>query len=294
MKHAFLKPRYWPVWLLLGFVRLAIRLPYGLQLKLGRALGFLLRHLAKRRWRITLVNLERCFPELGAAAREQLARRHFDSLGMAFIEIGMCWWADAARLKRLVRLEGVEHLQAARAQGRGVILLSAHFTTLEIGGRLLGLATDFHLMYRPNQNALIEEVMRRSRERHFDRAIPRNDVRLMLKSLKEGKPVWYAPDQGYRGKNSEMVPFFGIPAPTNTATSRLARMSGAPVVPFFVERLPGKQGYALMLEPALQGFPSDDPTADALRINRLLEERIRRVPEQYLWSHDRFKIVPRD
>ena len=294
MKHAFLKPRYWPVWLLLGFVRLVIRLPYDLQLKLGRALGFLLRHLAKRRWRITLVNLERCFPELDAAAREQLARRHFDSLGMAFIEIGMCWWADAARLKRLVRLEGVEHLQAARAQGHGVILLSAHFTTLEIGGRLLGLATDFHLMYRPNQNALIEEVMRRSRERHFDRAIPRNDVRLMLKSLKEGKPVWYAPDQGYRGKNSEMVPFFGIPAPTNTATSRLARMSGAPVVPFFVERLPGKQGYALMLEPALQGFPSDDPTADALRINRLLEERIRRVPEQYLWSHDRFKIVPRD
>ncbi|MGE5624061.1 MAG: lipid A biosynthesis lauroyl acyltransferase, partial [Bacillota bacterium] len=261
MKRAFLKPRYWPVWLLLGFVRLAILLPYPVQLGLGRTLGWLLRHAAKRRWRITLVNLERCFPELDAPAREALARRHFDSLGMAFLEIGMCWWADAARLKKLVHIEGVENLHAARAKGKGVILLSAHFTTLEIGGRLLGLATDFHLMYRPNQNALIEEVMRRSRERHFDRAIPRNDVRLMLKSLKDGKPVWYAPDQGYRGKNSEMIPFFGIPAPTNTATSRLARASGAPVVPFFVERLPGTQGYALSLEPALEGFPGDDPAA---------------------------------
>lgn len=294
MKRAFLNPRYWPVWLLLGFVRVAILLPYPLQLALGRGLGRLLRHTATRRWRITLVNVERCFPELDAAARERLARRHFDSLGMAFLEIGMCWWANARRLKRLVRIEGMEHLRAARAQGRGVILLSAHFTTLEIGGRLLGLSTDFHLMYRPNQNALIEDVMRRSRERHFDRAIPRNDVRLMLKSLKDGKPVWYAPDQGYRGKNSEMIPFFGIPAPTNTATSRLARMSGAPVVPFFVERLPGTEGYALKLEPALERFPGDDPVADALRINKLLEERIRRVPEQYLWSHDRFKVVPRD
>ncbi len=294
MKRALFNPHYWPVWLLLGFVRLAIYLPYGMQLRLGRGLGWLLRLLARRRWRITLVNLERCFPELDQAGRERLARRHFDSLGMAFIEIGMCWWASAERLKRLAHIEGVENLHAARARGHGVILLSAHFTTLEIGGRLLGLCTDFHLMYRPNQNALIEEVMRRSRERHFDRAIPRNDVRLMLRSLKEGKPVWYAPDQGYRGKNSEMVPFFGIPAPTNTATSRLARTSGAPVVPFFVERLPGTQGYALVLEPALEGFPTDDPAADALRINKLLEERIRRVPEQYLWSHDRFKVVPRD
>src|SRR5215469_2709878 len=259
MKQVFLKPRYWPVWLLLGFVRLAILLPFGAQLALGRMLGWTLRHAAKRRWRITLVNLERCFPELDASARERLARKHFDSLGMAFFEIGLCWWGRTERLKRLAQVSGAENLNAARAEGKGVILLSAHFTTLEIGGRLLGLATDFHLMYRPNQNALIEEVMRRSRERHFDRAIPRNDVRLMLKSLKEGKPVWYAPDQGYRGKNSEMIPFFGIPAPTNTATSRLARASGAPVVPFFVERLPGTRGYSLTLLPALEGFPTEDP-----------------------------------
>jgi len=294
MKAALLKPRYWPIWLLLGFMRLATYLPYALQLMLGRALGLVLRLLSRRRWRVTLVNLERCFPELGAAARLGLARRHFGSLGQAFIEFGMCWWGSAARLRRWGSLEGLEHLQTARARGKGVILLSAHFTTLEISGRMLGLYTDLHLMYRPNENLLIEEIMRGSRERHFERAIPRNDVRLMLRSLKEGKPVWYAMDQGFRGKNSAMVPFFGVPAPTNTALTRLAQASGAPVVPFFAERLPGAQGYKLYLLPALEDFPTNDPATDALRVNKLLEERIRRVPEQYLWSHDRFKVVPRN
>lgn len=294
MKAGFLHPRYWGVWLLLAGVRVLTWLPDRLQVVLGRWLGRLLRRFARRRWQITLLNLQRCFPELDSGARATLAERHFDSLGLAFIEIGLCWWGDARSLRRRVRIEGLEHLRAARAAGRGVILLTGHFTTLEIGGRLLGLFTDFHLLYRPHQNPLIEYLMRRSRERHFERAIPRQDVRLMLKSLKEGKPVWYAPDQGYRGKHSAMVPFFGVPAPTNVALARLVRLSGAPVVPFFVERLPGARGYLLSLRPALEGFPGDDPAADALRINRLLEEQIRRVPEQYLWSHDRFKSVPRD
>ncbi|MHB8424659.1 MAG: LpxL/LpxP family Kdo(2)-lipid IV(A) lauroyl/palmitoleoyl acyltransferase [Gammaproteobacteria bacterium] len=293
MQYRFLKPRYWNIWLLLGFIRMAVLLPYAWQLALGRGLGRLLRP-AQRRWRITVMNLQRCFPELDGPANLALAKKHFESLGIAFLEIGLCWWGEAERLRRLVQIEGLENLQAARALGRGVILVAGHFTTLEIGGRLLGLYTDFHLMYRPSQNALIESVMRRSRERHFDRAIPRQDVRLMLKSLKEGKPVWYAPDQGYRGRHSEMIPFFGIPAPTNTALSRLARASGAPVVPFFVERLPGTRGYKLTLDPMLTGFPGGDTVADALRVNRLLEEQIRRAPEQYLWSHDRFKVVPRD
>jgi Kdo2-lipid IVA lauroyltransferase/acyltransferase len=294
MKPEFFKPGYWGIWLLLGFIRMAILLPYPLQLRIGRGLGRILRAVSPRRWRITLVNLEKCFPELDNEAREGLARDHFDSLGIAFLEFGMCWWMSEKRLRKLGQIEGLEHLQAARAKGHGVILLGAHFTTLEITGRLLGLHTDLHLMYRPIDNPLIEEVMRASRERLFERAIPRQDVRLMLKSLKSGKPVWYATDQGYRGKYSEMIPFFGVPAPTNVATSRLARTSSAPVVPFFAMRLPRNQGYKLTVEPALGNFPTDDPAADALRLNQRLEQRIRLAPEQYLWSHDRFKVVPRD
>ncbi|HEX6549764.1 MAG TPA: LpxL/LpxP family Kdo(2)-lipid IV(A) lauroyl/palmitoleoyl acyltransferase [Gammaproteobacteria bacterium] len=294
MKREFLKPRYWGIWLLLGFIRLAVQLPYPAQLGIGRMLGRILRTVSGRRWRITLVNLEKCLPELDRGARERLARAHFDALGIAFLEFGMCWWMSEKRLRKLGQVEGLEHLQAARAKGHGVILLSAHFTTLEITGRLLGLHTDLHLMYRKIDNPVIEEVMRASRERIFERAIPREDVRLMFKSLKSGKPVWYATDQGYRGKHSEMVPFFGIPAPTNVALSRLARTSGAPVVPFFAMRLPDAKGYKLMIEPEVGNFPSDDPIADALQLNQRLEQRIRLAPEQYLWSHDRFKVVPRD
>lgn len=293
MKRALFHPRYWPTWLLLGFMRVAILLPLAAQLAIGRVIGRTLRLLARRRWRIACVNLERCFPELDTHARRRLALQHFDSLGMALMEFGLCWWASRKRLERWCTIEGLEHLAVARAQGRGVILLSAHFTTLEICGRMLRMHTDLHLMYRPIRNPVIEHVMRVSREKLFERAIPRNEVRQLLKSLKEGKPVWYATDQGYRGKDSRMVPFFGIPAPTNTVLSRLAKSTGAPVVPFFGRRLPGTRGYHLALGPALQGFPSEDPEADALRVNAWLEDCIRRAPEQYLWIHDRFKIVPR-
>ena len=282
------------MWLLMGYIRLGVMLPSPVQIALGRATGWLVWHVASRRRRITLKNLELCFPELDAAARLHLAREHFASMGMAIIEFGMCWWASPERIAKLGPVEGVEHLKAARAKGKGVILLAGHFTTLEICGRMLGLHTDLYLLYRPIPNPVIEYVQRTAREKLFDLAIQRNDVRTLLRGLKEGKPIWYATDQGYRGKNSLMVPFFGIPAPTNAAITRLSESSGAPVVPLFGERLPGKQGYKVTIHPALEDFPSADPAADMLLLNRSLEAHIRHVPDQYLWSHDRFKVVPRD
>ncbi|HET6725484.1 MAG TPA: LpxL/LpxP family Kdo(2)-lipid IV(A) lauroyl/palmitoleoyl acyltransferase [Gammaproteobacteria bacterium] len=293
MSAAFLKPRYWPLWLALGAIRLATLLPYRAQRPLGFAAGSVIRLFAGRRRRITRINLERCFPELTPAARRRLEKQHFQSLGMGLIELGMCWWASPERLRRLVRIEGLEHLQAATAKGRGAMLLTAHFTTLEIGGAMLTLFVRLHAMYRPNRNPLLDAVIRRGRERRAEHAIPRDDVRAMLKSLKAGVPIWYAPDQGYRGRNSVVAPFFGVPAPTNPATGRIARVSGAPVTPFFVRRLANGDGYLIRLLPALTDFPSGDDAADAARVNAVLEAGIRDCPEQYLWSHDRFKIVPR-
>ncbi len=276
-------------------MRLVVMCPYRVQLMAGYSLGWIIRMLAKRRWHVTLLNLRMCFPEMTEAQRLKIARKHFASIGTGIIEFGMCWWMSEKRLRRLAyEVQGVENLYKARAQGHGVLLLAGHFTQLEMVGRILSLHTDLHLLYRPIPNPVIEEVMRRNRERLFERAIPRDDVRTLLKSLKQGKPIWYAIDQGYRGKDSIMVPFFGIPAPTNPALSRVVRSSQAAVVPFFGERLPGTRGYSLRVYPALKDFPSDDPAADALRINKLLEENIRRAPEQYLWSHDRFKQVPRE
>ncbi len=271
---------------------LIAQLPYRAQLELGNILGRILYHASPARRHIATVNLDLCFPELSATERAILLRRHFSSLGMSAVETAMSWWTPDKKLRRLARIEGLEYLEQAKKTGKGVILLSAHFTTLEIGARMLIMRTLFHGMYREHKNPLFEAVMRRARERYCDQAIPRGDVRAFLDSLKMGLPVWYAPDQNYGREHSIFVPFFGVPAATITSTARLARISGAPVVPFFQHRLPGAQGYALTLLPALDNFPSGDVEADTLRINQLIEQQIRRAPEQYLWAHRRFKTRP--
>ncbi len=292
LHRRFLAPRFWLTWLLLGIMWLIAQLPYRAQRAIGNILGRIMYHASPWRRHIAAVNLRSCFPELSGPERATLLRRHFSSLGMGAVETAMSWWTPDKKLRRLARIEGLEHLERAKKMGKGVILLSAHFTTLEIGAHLLAMHTLFHAMYRKHKNPLFEAVMRRARERRCEYAIPRGDVRAFLNSLKMGLPVWYAPDQNYGRKHSIFVPFFGVPAATNTSTARLARLSGAPVVPFFQHRLPGAQGYALTLLPALDDFPSEDVEADTLRINQLIEQQIRRAPEQYLWAHRRFKTRP--
>ena len=293
LEHArHFSPRYWLTWLLLGIMWLIAQLPYRAQLTLGNILGRIMYHASPARRHIAAVNLRLCFPDLGEPARADLLRRHFISLGMSAVETAMSWWTPDKKLRRLAHIEGLEHLEKARKMGKGVILLSAHFTTLEIGAHLLAMHVQFHAMYREHKNPLFDAVMRRARERRCEYAIPRGDVRAFLNSLKMGLPVWYAPDQNYSSKNTVFVPFFGVPASTTTATSRLARMSGAAVVPFFQHRLPGAQGYALTLLPALTRFPSEDVEADTLRINQLIEAQILKTPEQYLWVHRRFETRP--
>ncbi len=285
-------PRFWPTWLMFGSLWLVTRLAFSWQMAIGSTIGTLALRLAGRRRHIAAVNLRLCFPEKTDAERERLLKRHFEALGKGVVETALCWWGRPAQLRPKVRLLGLEHLHQASDRGRGVILLSAHFTTLELGGRLLALHTPFHVLYRQHKNPLFQTVMHRARRRRFERAIARDDTRALLASLKAGMPVWYAPDQNHAGPQSLFAPFFGIQASTLTATARLARLSSAPVVPFFQARLPGSQGYLLLLCPALEGFPGDDLEQDTARINRLIESVIREIPEQYLWVHRRFKTRP--
>jgi KDO2-lipid IV(A) lauroyltransferase len=288
--YRFLAPRYWPVWLALGMVRLLVALPYGAQQVAGRIIGRTALAFTRQRRAIAARNFELAFPELDVTARRKLLRRHFESLGMSIIETGMCWWASDGRIARLVEVSGLEHIEAALAAGHGAIMLTGHFTTLDLGGRFLTRVAPVSAMYRPHRNPLFEEIMRRGRERSAREAFVKTDVRAMIRALRTNHLVWYAPDQAHkRGKYSAVVPFFGVPAPTNTATSSFARLGQAPVIPFFPLRLPGRAGYRLEILPPLNDFPGSDPVADALRINRLLEERIRLCPEQYLWVHRRFK-----
>jgi KDO2-lipid IV(A) lauroyltransferase len=256
---------------------------------MGRILGRAIYCLAKR-WRlVTYSNLRRCFPDKSRREHRRLAIAHFESIGVGLFELAMGWWSSERRLRRLVTVSGLEHLEQARAKGSGVLIMSAHFTSFEIGGRLLGLFAPFYLMYRPNRNAVLEYIVRRARGRHFQGIIPSNNIRELMRRLREGHCVWYAPDLGYTRKNHVLAPFFNQPAPTNPATSRIARSTGAPVVPFYPERLPGARGYRLHLLPAIDDFPSEDPEADTVRTNSILENQIRQMPAQYFWSFDRFK-----
>lgn len=292
-RAALLHPRFWPLWLGLGLLWLVVQLPYGALLALGRLLGAVMYRVSRRR-PVAARNLELCLPELDAAARDRLLRDNFASSGIAFFEMAMSWWWPRERLARLAHIEGLEHLQAAQREGHGVILMALHFTTLEIGAALLGQRHTIDGMYREHKNALFDYIQRRGRERHNrdSTAIEREDVRTMLKVLRQGRAIWYAPDQDYGRKQSVFVPLFGIEAATVTATTKFARLGRALVVPFTQERLADGSGYRLVVHPPLADFPGASEEADCLRINQWVEQAVRACPAQYLWAHRRFKTRP--
>ena len=293
-RPALLHPRYWPLWLGLGLLWLIVRLPYRVLLALGRLVGRLMHVFMRERRDVAEVNLQLCFPQWTEERRRQVLRDNFESNGIALFEMAMAWWWPRQRLARLAHVEGLEHLHNAAAAGQGVVLVSLHFTTLELGAALLGQRVTIDGMYREHRNPVFDLVQRRGRERHNAdaRAIEREDVRAMFKSLRSGRAIWYAPDQDYGRKASVFVPFFGVPAATVTATSAFARLGKAQVVPFTQTRLPDAQGYRLTVHAPLADFPCGDETADALRINQWAEQAIEQQPEQYMWVHRRFKTRP--
>jgi KDO2-lipid IV(A) lauroyltransferase len=293
VKVRFLHPKYWTTWLGLGLLRLFEPLPLAFLYLLGRGVGTLFFLLPTSFKRTARRNIELCLPELDVSTRERILKEHFRALGVALFEIAVSWWSSDELILRTTRIEGLEHLEAARRAGRGALLLSAHFTTIEISCRALAARLPLNVMYRPTKNEVIGAFLQSRRAGQTRRAIPRDDVRTLVKALKEGDVVWYAPDQSFRKKGAQMVPFFGIPAATNTATSRIAGMTHALVLPYFFERLPGG-GYRGVIHPPLENFPTDDPIADTERFNRIIEAEVRRVPEQYLWIHRRFKGLSPD
>lgn len=283
-------PRYWPTWLAVGLLRLISLLPYPLIMAIGYLIGSLLYPLAQRRRQIAEINLQLCLPALNRTQRRRLIRSHFHALGKGLVEISMAWWWPQRRLEKLLlRIDGMEHLPPVDSP-HGNIYLTAHFSSLELSGRYLGARRASYAMYRPNENPVLEQLIRHYRGTHLLGLIPRNDVREMVRVLKNHGSVWFAPDQNYAHKGKVFADFMGVPAATHTATSRFARSSGARVIPFVLFRVPG--GYHLRIEPPLDEFPSDDPLRDAERINAQFAEWVRIAPEQYNWIHRRFKTRP--
>lgn len=289
----FWHPRYWPVWLGLGFLWLASLFPVRAQLAFGSLLGGLVSRAVPDRRRVAAINLALCFPERTPAERAAILRQHFASLGMTLMEHGMAWWSSDALVRERVEVTGAEHLLSAVATGRGVVLLTGHFGAQEFTGRAIRFVTPvFGALYRPNKNAFVDEILRRIRARSADLMIPKQSMRRMIRSLRQGTPVWYAPDQSHRRSFSALIPFCGEPAMTTTALSEIARLGNALVVPVLPRRYPDTGRYSLEILPALADFPGVTPEEDAVRVNALLEEHIRKAPEQYFWIHRRFKGRP--
>ena len=259
-------------------------------MRLGRVAGALL----PGRRRIVRRNLQICFPQLDLQQIEVLTKRQFENVGAFFPEVANTWFGSTERVAHLFRIEGVEHLHAALARGKGVLLFSGHFTTLEICVPVIkSLVPCYAFMFRARSNALLNAVQTRGRRRAAHVALANNDVRAVLRLLRKNAVVWYAPDQA-SGDRGELLPFFGEPAMTSTAASRLARVSGAAVIPLFFRRLPDYSGYLLRFHAPLAGLPSADATHDTARLVAVLEDFVRECPEQYFWTHRKFKNRPVD
>ena len=267
-------------------------LPLQVLARIGEAAGAILYFLGGERRHICLTNLARCLPEMPEAERVALAKAHFRAFGRSVLERSILWWAPRARVMRLVRIVGLERIRALK--GKPLVLLAPHFVGLDAGCTRLTCEIDIAGIYSKQKNRVFDALLLSGRTRFGrQRAISRQEgVRPALAALKEGIPFYYLPDQDYGPREAIFVPFFAASAATITGLSRLTRLSGARVLPCVTRMLPGGAGYELVCHPVWENFPSDDDAADARRMNAFIEERVREMPEQYFWTHKRFKTRP--
>ncbi len=291
-RYSKLSPRLWPFWLGVGLLRLVGLLPHRWLMSLGSLLGRLLYLVASSRRHIAEKNLAICFPEMSEAERGELLKENFRNLGRMICESTIIWWGTRNELQQLAHIKGAEHIEKALAQGKGVIALAAHFTSLEVSAIILSLVVPCYFMYRPHNDPVMEEFIYSHRMRWFDKSIPRDGVRQMIRSLRQNRVIWYAQDQNTKRSEALFVRFFGLTASTNSATARLAKVTGAAVVPYHVVRRENGDGYDVQFEPPLEEFPSDNIVADTQRVNDIVERWVRQCPEQYLWVHRRFRTQP--
>lgn len=277
--------------LVFGFMYLAHFLPLAAIAAIGNFVGTALYWIIAERRRVVRTNLAKCFPDMPPRKREGLARAHFRAFCRSFIERSILWWAPRARIERLVRVEGREHLE--RHRGKPVILFSPHFVGLDTAISRLSMEFPLAGIYSSQKDPRFEALMYRGRARFGVQLFPRHTgLRKSLRAMRAGACFYYLPDLDYGPRGSVFVPFFGVPAATVTGMSHIARATGARVLPVVTRVLPGGAGYVVRIYPGWEGYPTGDDIADARRMLAFIEERVLEMPEQYYWIHKRFKTRP--
>jgi KDO2-lipid IV(A) lauroyltransferase len=291
--RSYLAPKYWLLWIAIGLLRLSVYLPPAAIQRLGSVVGILIYRVIPSRRRAAHINIKQAFPKFSKKEIEALNKKSFKSMGTSIFEMGIAWFEKSSVLKQQCQIEGKEYLDQAIKNNKAVILLTGHFTTLEMGGRLIGhYVNKYNAIFKKAHNPLFNALMVHYRSKMGDELIENKNVRSIIHGLKKGHTTWFAPDQDFRYQDIVFTPFLGGIASTLTATAKIAKMTKAAVVPFYPVRLDNGKGFKLIILPALENFPSGDIEADSARVNKAIEEMVYANPEQYLWLHKRFKTQP--
>jgi Kdo2-lipid IVA lauroyltransferase/acyltransferase len=267
-------------------------LPLPVLGRIGEAVGSLLFRLVGSRRHITLTNLRLCLPKLSEEERRRIAKEHFRAYARSVLERGVLWWAPESRLRRLIQVE--PRIPLDTMQSGPTILLCPHFVSLDVGGVAVALETSACSIYTRQQNKVFDEALRKGRSRfHPVRLFSRGEgVKPIIRAMREGLPFFMLPDMDFGEKDSEFVPFFGIPAATLTAPARIAAATKAKVIPVIANYLPGYRGWKITFFPPWEDYPGDDMVAATRRMNAFIEERVMEAPAEYFWTHKRFKTRP--
>lgn len=289
----YLKPKNWFVLLLLMMARLIAFFPIKIIQSLGKSIGMLLYCIPSNRKDIAKKNIQLCFPDLNNEEQSKLVKDHFISLGIGFFEVCIARWKSDQNLAKVTQIEGLDILQKAVMKDSGVVLLSAHFTMLEIsafiGREIIAPGMPEMVgMYRVGSNPIINRFFRNARLKSVDSLVTKFEVKDLIKALKAKKIVWYASDQNFIGKNSVDVSFFGQDAPTTTAICRFVEMTGCTVLPYFPKRLENGD-YVLTVYPEMNNEDCKNPEKFLQRFYDCLESHVMDKKEQYYWVHRRFK-----
>ncbi len=222
----------------------------------------------------------------------QLIHNNILAHGTGLIEAGMAWWHSDHTLNAFTRYTGFQHYQEAQNQGRGVILLSGHFTTLELGARLLAMKIpNIHLIYKEQRNQTISQLINQRRQRYL-KTFQTHQILPIRNALKRQQTILITPDQDLGTRHSIFVPFFGIPTSTVTSISFLSKLYQTPIVPVFCVKHDTAPYYHIYFLPAMGPFTGKDLTHETTQVNACIETAIRKQISGYLWSHRRFKTRP--